>query len=187
MTERVRIVCPYCHATRCVKLVAFRHVHHCKNCGAWAQNFGDADAPQYDWHTSDDAPPHAREDKAEIFRQYFAQLAPYNQAPQAEYRFHPVRQWRMDACWPECQLAVEIDGGNNMIRYGRNGQPVVVGRHTRDEDYEKINAAMELNWCVLRFTTSMLQRDPAGCVATVVRVYRKRMLMHETTEDSQNG
>ena len=60
-------------------------------------------------------------------------------APVAEHRFHPVRKWRFDFCWPEQKLALEIQGGL-----------FVKGRHSRGasmlKDYEKFNAAASMGW-----------------------------------------
>jgi len=56
------------------------------------------------------------------------------------HRFHPDRLWKFDLAWPGIALAVEIDGR---------------GRHQREkgerEDQQKINAAIELRWRVLRY------------------------------------
>ena len=64
-----------------------------------------------------------------------------------EYRFHPVRRWRFDFAWPAVKVAVECDGG----QWVRNG-----GRHNRDSDREKLNAAACLGWRVLRYSGKML-------------------------------
>ena len=70
-------------------------------------------------------------------------------APQAEFRFHPTRKWRMDYCWPEQKLGLEVDGG---VWTG--------GRHTRGggwhRDTEKLNAAAALGWRMLRCTPDQL-------------------------------
>ena len=59
--------------------------------------------------------------------------------PVTEHRFHPVRKWRFDFCWPEQKLALEIQGGL-----------FVKGRHSRGasmlKDYEKFNAAASMGW-----------------------------------------
>lgn len=64
--------------------------------------------------------------------------------PEMEYKFHPVRKWRIDYAWPLCYLAVEIEGGI----WTR-------GRHTRGsgfaKDIEKYNALTEAGWALLRY------------------------------------
>lgn len=64
-------------------------------------------------------------------------------APQAEYRFHPIRRWRFDYAWPDYKMALEVEGGV-WIR----------GRHNRAsgflKDMEKYNAAAVLGWRILR-------------------------------------
>lgn len=75
-------------------------------------------------------------------------------APAHEHRFHPKRMWRFDVCWPEYKLAVEIHGGV----YSQ-------GRHTRGtgftKDREKINAAVELGWRVLEYSTQQVESGEA--------------------------
>jgi very-short-patch-repair endonuclease len=70
-------------------------------------------------------------------------------APVAEYKFHPVRKWRMDYAWPEHKVALEVEGG---VWTG--------GRHTRPmgflADCEKYNAAAVLGWRILRCQPSKL-------------------------------
>jgi len=62
-----------------------------------------------------------------------------------EYRFHPVRLWRVDIAFPDHRVAVEIDGGI------WNG-----GRHVRGAgvmgDCEKIAALAIAGWRFLRVT-----------------------------------
>ena len=77
-----------------------------------------------------------------------------------EYRFAPPRKWRFDFAWKADKVAVELEGGT------WSG-----GRHTRgagfEDDCEKYNEATRLGWRVLRFTSSMLVRDPVGCISMV--------------------
>src|SRR3990167_10550174 len=79
--------------------------------------------------------------------------------PTAEYRFHPVRRWRLDLAWPDRKLYVEVDGG---IWVG--------GRHNRgpgdEKDCEKLNAAAVGGWRGLRFTTAMVK---SGLALNVLR------------------
>lgn len=71
-----------------------------------------------------------------------------------EYRFHPVRRWKMDYAWPDRMIALEIEGGI----YTR-------GRHTRGKGYEgdciKYSTAAVLGWCVIRSTYDMLSNGIA--------------------------
>jgi very-short-patch-repair endonuclease len=93
-----------------------------------------------------------------------------------EYQFAREigRHWRFDWCIVEVKVAVEVDGGNRMARWSdKLHQCVVVGQHTLDEDYTKINTAVALGWRVLRFTPAMLKRDPWGCVQLVAGVVRE--------------
>ena len=64
-------------------------------------------------------------------------------APVPEYKFHPVRKWRMDWAWVDQKVFLEIDGG---LWIG--------GRHTRApamlKSWEKENAAATQGWRVLR-------------------------------------
>jgi len=85
-------------------------------------------------------------------------LAPVGVACQREYRFCPGRQWRFDFAFPEAKLAVEIDGG----QWAPHG-----GRHNRDSDRAKLNAAAVRGWRVLRYSGTMLQ-DPEAVIAEIV-------------------
>lgn len=66
-------------------------------------------------------------------------------APEQEYRFDDNRRWRFDFAWPDCRVAVEVNGGEWSA-----------GRHNRAggmaADYEKLNAAVIAGWRVLQFT-----------------------------------
>ncbi len=76
--------------------------------------------------------------------------------PQEEYRFCPTRRWRVDYCWPDHKLAVEIEGG------AWRGRPCPAcgnrggGRHNRGggflRDKEKYNALTMAGYSLLRFT-----------------------------------
>jgi len=88
--------------------------------------------------------------------------------------FHPTRQWRFDYQF-EGKVAVEIDGGNHMAKWSKKlNRCVVVGRHTKDADYEKINAAIEEGWIILRYTGAMLKSNPVGCIEQIKRVLEIR-------------
>ena len=86
--------------------------------------------------------------------------------PELEYAFAKEamgRKWRLDFAWPDYKVGVEVDGGGRKAMLQRNPrtghmQPVAVGRHGSAADYEKLNAAAELGWRVLRFNPDMLKR-----------------------------
>jgi len=64
--------------------------------------------------------------------------------PKEELRFSPIRRWRFDYAWEEVKVAVELDGG--VFCAGRHARGAGIRR-----DHEKINAAIELGWVVLRY------------------------------------
>lgn len=71
------------------------------------------------------------------------------------------RRWRIDYCWPDYRVGVEIDGGARLVRWQQNprtgrSQPVAVGSHGTATDYEKLNYAAERGWRILRFNPDML-------------------------------
>ena len=69
--------------------------------------------------------------------------------PVPEFRFHPVRMWRLDYAWPEAKLGLEVEGGVwTMGKHGR-GSGIV-------KDMEKSNALACLGWRLLRVTPSQL-------------------------------
>ena len=72
------------------------------------------------------------------------QLAGYGLgAPAREHRFHATRRWRFDLAYPDCRLAIEIDGG--CYTGGRHVQGAGVRA-----DCEKFAVAQGLGWRVLR-------------------------------------
>jgi hypothetical protein len=69
-----------------------------------------------------------------------------------EYKFHPTRRWRFDFLIPALNLAIECEGG---IWIG--------GRHSRGgisfiKDMEKYNEATLMEFRILRYTTSTIDR-----------------------------
>lgn len=79
--------------------------------------------------------------------------------PMEQYAFHPTRRWRFDYAWPSHLLAVEVDGG----QWRTHG-----GRHNTDADREKLNAAAELGWRILRYSGAMLN-TPQAVAAQITR------------------
>ena len=87
-----------------------------------------------------------------------------------EAHFCPDRDYRFDFAWSHEGVALEIDGGNRMVRWSpKMKRNVAVGRHTGSADYVKLNTAIIYGWRVLRFTTEMLKKDPQGCVDVLRR------------------
>ncbi len=81
---------------------------------------------------------------------------------------------------PNVKVAVEIEGGEY------SG-----GRHTRAAGYQadcgKYNLAADLGWVVYRFTPTMLERDPATCMAQVARAIRSRRGAHRPSPQQTSG
>lgn len=72
--------------------------------------------------------------------------------PVEEFKFHPTRKWRIDICWPEQNLALEIEGGTYMKSGG--GHRSISGYHS---DMEKYNAISIHGFSLLRFTTKQME------------------------------
>lgn len=74
--------------------------------------------------------------------------------PVAEYKFHKTRKWRIDFCWPDKKLALEIEGG-----------AWTNGRHTRGsgfiKDMEKYNQISVYRFFLLRVTPTEIQNGVA--------------------------
>jgi hypothetical protein len=81
-----------------------------------------------------------------------------------EYRFAPPRRWRADyriwttadySSFPAHSILIEVDGGSWLPK----------GRHTTgsgfEKDAEKLNAAAELGYRVLRYTPRMIESGEA--------------------------
>ena len=101
-----------------------------------------------------------KSDLEATFLNLWGVLASRSPAPIAEHRFAPPRRFRFDFAWPDKLIAVELEGGV----WAR-------GRHVRGKGYEsdceKYNLAQSLGWSVYRFTSGMLERDPAACIDQV--------------------
>jgi len=72
--------------------------------------------------------------------------------PVKEYRFCKDRRWRIDYCWPDLRLAIEIEGGC-----------WIKGRHLRPlgfiKDMEKYNRLVEEGWLLLRYQPDKIDWD----------------------------
>ncbi len=94
--------------------------------------------------------------KSSATSQRFAVLVAYCRSkgypvPVAEHKFHPVRKWRFDFCWPERMLAGELHGG--VYTQGRHTQGVGFSN-----DCEKMSAAAILRWRVIPVTTQQFDK-----------------------------
>jgi very-short-patch-repair endonuclease len=89
--------------------------------------------------------------------------------PVREYKFHPVRKWRIDLAWPDLKLAVEVEGGI-----------WVRGRHTRPSgfiaDMEKYNNLCLLGWSLLRVTTQQVRN---GKALELIELWIKRNYIYD--------
>ena len=65
--------------------------------------------------------------------------------PVYEHRFHAVREWRFDACWPAWRVALEVEGGVFLKGGGRHNRGAGFRR-----DLEKYNAAVLEGWALYR-------------------------------------
>jgi len=87
--------------------------------------------------------------------------------PEREVRFHDTRRWRFDFAWRAYRVAVEIDGGTF------SGHKSHTSGRGIDADNEKRNAALELGWRVLVFTTTDLHCEPIRTIQQVANLLRK--------------
>ena len=74
--------------------------------------------------------------------------------PEKEYRFHPPRRWRIDYCFVEARLAVEIEGG--VWKFGRHNFP-----SGYEKDREKYNQPTMDGYWLLRFTPQEVKKGYA--------------------------
>lgn len=86
----------------------------------------------------------SRERASEVRRRFLAHLTAHAlPAARCEFRFDPDRKWMFDYCWPEHNVALEVEGG--VFSKGRHSRALgFVG------DIHKYNRAAELGWIVVR-------------------------------------
>ena len=70
--------------------------------------------------------------------------------PVEEFKFHPTRKWRLDLCWPDHKLALEIEGG--VFTNGRHVRPTGFMK-----DIEQYNALSIQGYGLLRFTPQQME------------------------------
>jgi very-short-patch-repair endonuclease len=138
------------------------------------QQYGDSTKP-HPLSIADKVP-----DRQKYSREFLVQIKNAGlQEPASEYRFHPVRLWRLDFAYPEKKIAIEIDGGGwgRPVFCNRCRQPVtrfVNGRsypvreggrhHTAkgaENDNEKKNTLAEMGWRVLTFNPKHIREKSA--------------------------
>lgn len=85
----------------------------------------------------------------------------WEEHPEGEYKFHPVRKWRLDIYEPNSKVALEVEGG--IHSHGVNGQ---ISRHLHHKGYEGdiikyFNAELAGIW-VLRASSEMVKSGIAA-------------------------
>lgn len=88
---------------------------------------------------------------------------------ETHFRFFAPRAWHFDFAWPDYRVAVEIQGGTFSTQ--------AMGHHTGtgiDKDNEKRNHAQLLGWCVLCYSSKVLDQQPGFVVDQVVSLLAKR-------------
>lgn len=93
-----------------------------------------------------------------------AHLTAYKIPFEREYKFHPLRKWRFDFCFPEHKIAVEVEGGS----YTGGRHQTTIGF---EKDLIKYNAAARLGWLVFRYTTRLVKTGVA--VAEIGEILRE--------------
>ena len=84
-----------------------------------------------------------------------------------EYRFYPLRKWRVDFYLPEYKLAIEIEGG----LYMKGGHTSIKGII---RDCEKYNTLTLEGIKLLRFTTHHLMHDVDYIYITLEKIIKKK-------------
>jgi very-short-patch-repair endonuclease len=82
-----------------------------------------------------------------------------------EFKFCSTRKWRADYAIPEYKILIECEGGS-----------WAAGRHVRGQGYEndceKYNAATVDGWRVLRYTTTMINRNLDAIIKDVAAIIK---------------
>ena len=73
-----------------------------------------------------------------------------------DYRFHSVREWKLDFAWPDHLFAVEVDG---TIRNGQGDHQTTKGM---TNDCQKQAEAMLWGWRLMRCTAPMVKSGEAA-------------------------
>lgn len=94
-----------------------------------------------------------------------------------EYRFHPVRKWRIDFALVDKNIAIECEGG-----------VYIKGRHNRAsgfiKDVEKYNALTLAGWRLLRFTIKDF-KQPLSIINTIKELINEKHIFKPDKETLQ--
>ncbi|HXE44759.1 MAG TPA: type IV toxin-antitoxin system AbiEi family antitoxin domain-containing protein [Conexibacter sp.] len=90
-----------------------------------------------------------------VLEDRFLKLCERHGLPRPRTNLH-VEGLEVDACWPDCRLAVELDG------WARHQD-----RYAFQRDREKGNALTQAGWRLLRFTHDEILRRPAETAALI--------------------
>ena len=106
----------------------------------------------------------ARKEKKRARRKRFCQMLQERDlpCPTAEYEFHDERKWRIDYCWPDKKVALEVEGGI-----------WIQGRHTRGQGYkndiEKYNEVSLHGFTLIRVVPDdLLTEDTLGLIQRAI-------------------
>ena len=87
--------------------------------------------------------------------------------PAKEWRFHPIRRWRLDLAWPALLIGIEMHGGT-----------WAGGRHVRGygfrKDREKMTTAAVMGWTILEFTADQIDDDPLGTLTLICAAFNQK-------------
>lgn len=73
-----------------------------------------------------------------------------------EYKFHPVRKWRIDFAWPLLKIGIEVHGA--LWKGGHGSHTSGAGRM---RDMEKMNEAKVAGWLVIEVCKEQIQSGQA--------------------------
>lgn len=74
--------------------------------------------------------------------------------PVRDYRFDPIRRWKMDLAWVALKVSCEVDGNEWAQTNGKRGRHG--GGKGMQSDCEKLNAALLAGWRPFRFVGSQV-------------------------------
>lgn len=133
---------------------------------------------------------HGKDQKGLFLNLWTTLKGPDDPLPISEHRFakEAGRQFRFDWSFPAERVAVEVDGGQYIVRRTRGGRLIGGGRHNTDGDREKRNLAVELGWHILTYTPEMMKEKPVEVVSQVRRVLQNRIVdFCKTTEEGKGN